>query len=372
MTQRRKTDSDRDYWNVIREAASCLAGGGLVAFPTETVYGLGANATDPAAVARLRDVKGRAESKPFTVHIGARSALPQFVPGLSGVGRRLAVKAWPGPLTLIFQVEDVAIAPVLQETSIEHAAAMYHEGTIGIRFPDDRVATDLLTEARVPIVAASANRAGEPAPVDADEVLSALDGQVDMVLDAGRTRYGKPSTIVRVNGTGFEVLREGVVDIRTLRRLASLCFLVVCTGNTCRSPMAQGLLRRLLAQRLGCDERELADRGYCIESAGTGAFGGLPASQPALNAMQSLGIDISDHCSQPLTVELINRADHIFTMTGAHRDAVFSLSTLAGHKTRTLADEDIEDPMGQGDDVYQRCAQRIETALRKRLEEIPL
>ncbi|HPD32710.1 MAG TPA: Sua5/YciO/YrdC/YwlC family protein, partial [Phycisphaerae bacterium] len=97
-----KIDRSADCGAQLREAAACLAAGGLVVFPTETVYGVGANAADPDAVARLRAVKQRADTKPFTVHIGSRSAVERFVPGLSGLGRRLAEKAWPGPLTLVF------------------------------------------------------------------------------------------------------------------------------------------------------------------------------------------------------------------------------------------------------------------------------
>ena len=97
-TKVRNVDSDADYWNAIREAASILSGGGTVVFPTETVYGVGVSAVVPGALARLRDIKKRPENKPFTVHIGARSAVERFVPDMTNVGRRLMKKAWPGPL----------------------------------------------------------------------------------------------------------------------------------------------------------------------------------------------------------------------------------------------------------------------------------
>jgi len=368
----RKLDLAADCRETIREAADCLAAGGLVVFPTETVYGVGASAADTRAVARLREVKQRHEGKPFTVHIGSRSAVNRFVPGLEGVGRRLAEKAWPGPLTLIFHVEEVAAAPVIQEVSMDHAAAMYHEGTIGIRCPDHRMAADLLAGARVPVVAASANAAGAPAPVDADEALTALEGQVDLLLDAGRTRYAKPSTIIRVNRDGYDLVREGVLDERTIRRLTGVRFLLICSGNTCRSPMAEGLLRRMLAERLGCPQSELEDRGYHIESAGAFATAGIPPSPPAVEAMNTRSIDIASHRSQRLTLDQINRADYVFVMTAAHIEAAAALTTSARDRTRRLDDEDIEDPIGGSDAVYARCAQRIEQALRRRLEEIPL
>src|SRR5688572_24392217 len=101
-TKVRKISPDREGQEAILEAAACLASGGLVVFPTETVYGVGACATNPAAMARLREVKGREGGKPFTVHIGSRAGVNRFVPELHGVGQRLTQKAWPGPLTLIF------------------------------------------------------------------------------------------------------------------------------------------------------------------------------------------------------------------------------------------------------------------------------
>jgi len=371
-TQRRKLAPDKEYRHAIREAARCLAEGGLVVFPTETVYGVGANAADPVAMARLREVKQRPEDKPFTVHIGSRSAIHRFVPDLGNLGRRLMEKAWPGPLTLIFQVDELESAPIVRDGSTAWARAMYHDGAIGVRCPDDRGAADLLTEARVPVVAASANPAGASAPIDADEAMDRLAGQVDLVLDAGTTRYAGPSTIVRVNGHGYRILREGVLDARTIRRLATLNFLLVCTGNTCRSPMAEGLLRRMLADRLQCEEKDLDERGYHIESTGTGAVAGAPPSAGAVKAMEARGIDITGHRSAPLTVEQINRADHILAMTTGHVEMITAMAAGARDRTRRIDDEDIEDPIGGSDAVYARCARRIEKALRRRMKEIPL
>ncbi len=361
------------YWNHIRKAARVLAEGGLVAFPTETVYGLGANAANLSAVKRLREVKERAEAKPFTTHIGRRSALEQFVPSPGRAGRRLSRKGWPGPLTLIFRVPDLDKAPILDRMPDRRTDTLYHEGTIGMRCPDDRHASDLIEEAGVPVVAPSANRAGNAPPVCAEEVLHDLDGKIDLVLDGGTTRYARASTIVRVNDDDFEILRAGVYDERMLRSLLTMNFLFVCTGNTCRSPMAAALCRKLLAERLGCRMEDLEARGYGVHSAGAFASAGAPAASGAVAAMRNRGLDISPHRTQPLTPELIYAADHIFVMGRSHLEEVTRLVRGAEEKTRLLDEqEEIHDPIGGADDVYETCARHIENALRRRLEEITL
>lgn len=357
----------------IQQAAAILAQGGLVVFPTETVYGVGANAANPDALARLRRVKQRADSKPFTLHIGSRHDVDQYVPEVSGVARRFMDKAWPGPLSIVFPVADPQAAPVVRDQIISSADVLYHEGTIGIRCPDHPLASRVLSEAGVPIVAASANPGGGRAPLDAEEAAAALGADVDLIIDGGRARYGKASTIVRVAEGGIELLREGVIDGRTVQKLSKTNFLLVCSGNTCRSPMAEGLLRKLLAERLGCSEDELADRGYHIESAGTGAMGGSPPSEPAVQVLKKRGIDISGHRSSALDATTIHRADHLFTMTSNQLDMIAMLAGGYRGKASTLdGDRDVQDPIGGDESLYADCADQIERALKQRLEEIEL
>ncbi|MCH9035653.1 MAG: threonylcarbamoyl-AMP synthase, partial [Planctomycetes bacterium] len=223
--------------DLIGRAAEIMRQGGIVGFPTETVYGIGACVTNAAAVSRLRDIKQRPSGKAFTVHLGSREAAAALVPSRSALADRLIRKALPGPVTLILDANDPSAAPAAEGLDSAALEAMFYDRTIGLRYPDDDVAVSLLRAVGLPVVAASANTAGAVPARDGKELATGLDGLIDLVLDAGPTKYSKSSTIVRVRHNDYDLLRVGVFDARTIERLAVLRLLFVCTGNTCRSPM---------------------------------------------------------------------------------------------------------------------------------------
>lgn len=358
-------------WSAVDRAAKALADGALVAFPTETVYGLAANAARAESVDRLRRAKGRVAEQPFTVHIGRRADCQDFVPELSPVAQRLVRKGWPGPLTLVFPVAEPAKAKVHARLSGPGADSIYSRNTVGVRFPDDRIAERLLISAGAPIIASSANPTGSVPPTDAEAVRQHLAEQSVLLLDAGPTRYRKSSTIVSLNGRGYKVLRAGVLDERMIQRLATVNILFVCTGNTCRSPMAAAFCGQMLAEQMGCRIDELPHHGIIVHSAGTLGVSGGGASRQAIEVCRRQGIDISSHLPRGLDVELIQPADYIFTMARHHLDVVRSLSPRDAGKACSLhPEEDIADPIGGSVEDYERAAGKIKEALAKRMSEV--
>ena len=367
-----RVESEGNCAEVVHRASLVLREGGLVAFPTETVYGVGACAADAGAMDRLRQVKQRPADKAFTVHLGTREEAPGFVPELPALAHRFMRKAWPGPITLILPVADPMSAPVMAELNGRAASAMYYENKVGLRCPDHPVAAALLRALDTPVVAASANLAQGAPPCTAQDVRDALGNRIDLIIDAGRTRYARSSTIVRITQRSYELVREGVLDARTVQRLALLRLLFVCTGNTCRSPMAAGIAAKLMAEQLGCTVAALENQGVIVTSAGTG--GGLGgASAHALTVMHRRGVDISRHASAVLTADLIRQADHVFTMTASHREACAAMDPSAKDRiVRLLEDEDVRDPIGGTEADYEACAQTVEKGVRARLQEVSL
>ncbi len=363
----RKTDDTRD---VVHRAVQSLAEGKLVVFPTETVYGLGASARSAEGVERIFAAKGRSFDAPLALAIKSAEEALDYVPRPGKLAERLARRCWPGPVTLV--VENKSEESLVRRLPASVQEAVSPKGIVGLRVPAHDIVLDVLSMLAGPIALTSANLSGAPDAKTAEEALRDLKDHVALVLDDGPCRYGQPSTVVRVSGCEYNCLREGVVGKSALDRLSAMIVVLVCTGNTCRSPMGEMLLKKLVSEKLGCSIADLEQKGVVIASAGVAATPGCVASIEAVEVLQELGLDLSKHESQPLTDKLVRHADMILTMTGGHRHAILRRWPEASSRTFTLRIDggDINDPIGGPKELYKACADQVEQALRERMQSV--
>lgn len=218
---------------IIKEASQIIRNGGLVAFPTETVYGLGANALDEEAVKKIFKAKGRPSDNPLIVHISSKEELPPLVEHIPENAKILMDAFWPGPLTLIFPKSDKIPYSITAGLS-----------SVAIRLPQNEIAATLIKVSGLPIAAPSANTSGKPSPTKAAHVIEDLHGKVDMILDGGSVTVGLESTVVDVTGGKPMILRPGGITKEMLEEVMGEVLVdpaIISSKTLTSTPKAPGM-----------------------------------------------------------------------------------------------------------------------------------
>lgn len=342
---------------IIEQARAVLEAGGVLALPTESVYGLCARADRPAALARVIELSQRPAELPFTWVIGRWSDLQRY-PAQSRLVERITTKYWPGPLTL-----ELPGVPAGLE-------AIASAGWTRVRMPAHKGTRGILEALEFPLVLASTTSAGSAVFTSAEALRSNIHGEIPLLFDGGPARLPEEASVLRIGKGEFRLIRPGLFSIEQLRKVAGLRIALVCTGNTCRSPMAEGLARALLEKALQTDE--IGDFGFEVRSMGVAANVGEPASRHAVAVLREAGIEFSSHRARAAQSMNLAGFERIYCMTRSHRAALLG-SLPPGHPVAVeLLDpegRDVPDPIGGSVDDYRRTAVAIERALKKRIEE---
>jgi protein-tyrosine phosphatase len=356
-----------DSPGTVEVVAHALLSGDQVALPFETSY----------VTAMLPDWHGRRGQEHLSRFIGNRAALAfrdlpaiQDLAGpLTGKPWRLLRRCWPGTPIVEFAglADDSRLAGLPDETK----SLLFRQGALRTRVPREEFVAQLLRHLPGPLVVSVSTSDGDRWSTAAD-VNRELGSQIEMLVDNGPARYDQQATVVRIDGSEVSVVEEGVLSAKAIERMSGEMILFVCTGNTCRSPMAESLLRRKLARRLNCSDDDLLDHGFGVMSAGLAAHRGSPASPEAVEILEEDGIDLRSHESQPLTRSLVEQADRVITMTRGHRDAILSGMPDFAQKVRVLcpSGRDVADPIGQGEQEYRDCLAQISAHLDVLVDEI--
>lgn len=349
-----------DPRDIVHRAVQSLAEGKLVVFPTETVYVVAAGAQNELAVQRLAELRKASSPHPLTMALRSAVEAMDYVPNMTPLGARLARRCWPGPV--ILEVPDQHPESVVRRLPPAIHKAFCPHGSLRLRVPAHPLIAAVQKLISGPLAISAANMLGEPEATTAQQAAQLVGGEVDLILDDGKSRFGQSSSVVRVDEQGLHLLRGGVITELNLRRLASWMVVLVCTGNTCRSPMAEALFRDLVKER--------AD--YQISSAGVAAAPGMPASKHTAGILKERGIDLSSFQSRMLDQELLDHATHVFAMSSHHMaaiadefpdhaDKVYLVSEFAAEDA--LRGRDVSDPFGQGRAAYEETLRSLEKML---------
>jgi len=339
---------------IIKKAINTLKQGGIIGFPADTVYGIGCDAYNQSAVKKIYKLKQRPPHKPLILFIKAKSELKKYATQVPLTGMKLIESFWPGGLTIIFKAKHDS--PIQGPNS-----------TVGIRIPNNELLLEILHRYGRPLATTSANLEGTNPPTSHSE----LNIEPDFIIP-GECKLKAPSTIIDLSSFPPTLLRKGSLGIESLgifelesviRRHIKLgpglkfCVLFVCLGNRCRSPMAKGIFKKL-------------SPSVEVDACGVRGVYGESPTEPAIQVMQEIGIDISSYYSKPISSNLINWADLILTMEESQRIEIIKLFPFAKFKTHLIKPDGIKDPVGGTREIYIETREQLKRSIISWMKEL--
>lgn len=351
----KNADDPRD---VVHIAVQAVAEGHIVAVPGDCSYLLVGSGLHINAVSRLAQIAQSDKNQHgVTLMLRSSAELLDYFPAISPSIRRLAAKAWPGPIT--FDLKDSHESSLLRCLDAPVIQALRQQNNkIRTSQPSHSVFEQIGRLLSGPLVAAPALDAKGNLARNLSHVAS--DGYTIAIDDGDTDAVGLP-TLVEFDDNEASIAREGLLPLEYLKSLSRWTILFVCTGNTCRSPMAQAMMNRKIAEKFGSknSNNELPIRAI---SAGVAAYGGEPASPGASQTIKKHKASLDTHLSSQLTREMVDHADIILTMGGRHKHVIVSQWPSAESKIHLISPEgaEITDPFGAPLDVYERCAQQLD------------
>ncbi len=346
-----------DLRDVVHLSVQALVEGNLVGFPTESTYEIAASSTNFNAVQRL-DNYCRNIGEQEALMLRSASEASDFFPELSPVAKRIIEYGFPGSVIVELPGGGGATHDCFQEPI---RSWLDGRASIRLRMPQHEAALQAASMLAGPLLLAPAKTAdGKPLlRIEPNRHLP-----MKVIVDDGPTQLQGECTLIRVDDRLCRVLRRGNASWESIHELAQFVILLVCTGNTCRSPMAQVLLESKLKKKFPNAWSRSSVSPIAVYSAGTSASVGSPASSEAIYAMRERGLDLTSHESTQLTHRLIDRADWILTMTHSHRQTILSRWPHLASKTFTIAsNQEISDPFGGPIEVYRGCAAQLSSCL---------
>lgn len=364
----KRSEDSRDIVHVVVQA---LAEGQLVALPAETAYHVVASGLRSEAVAKLLAYAGRCPDRAPCIFLRSPEESLDYSPRLSRVARRIVSRGWPGPL--VIELESAVEGSLLYQLPDE----VRRDLLVDDRFLSQRVAAHpALAQSMLllpgPLVAAPLLDHSNLAACTGQVVATEATSELAWLVDDGSTHFGGFATALRIDDNQLSITHRGILDDSVLLGLSQLQIVSICTGNTCRSPMAETILRDLLRQRFPKLFAKGKPEPAVTTSAGLSAFPGGNASSEAAAVMHKRGLSLKDHQSRPVTERLLKGADLILTMTASHRNAIVQRWPDLAPKTHLLCIDghDVSDPFGGSVSVYADCAEQIELFLSQWLDRI--